>query len=212
MTDRAFFDSLDAYFERTLAAHGPTPRGVDWNGQEAQELRFRELLRVIDGSGPVSLNDYGCGYGALAPFAAARGLDMSYTGFDVSKAMLSHARELVGDGQPWRFVHREQDLPVADYTVASGLFNLRLEVGDDSWAAYVERTIRSLGRLSRRGLAFNMLTRYSDPERMRPDLYYADPGRFFDLCKREISPHVALHHDYGLYEFTLLVRMEPREP
>ena len=212
MTDQAFFDSLDAYFGRTLEAHGPTARGVDWNGEDAQELRFRELLRVVDAPGPISLNDYGCGYGALAPFAAARGLDMSYTGFDVSEAMLVHARELVSAGRPWRFVAREEDLPVADYTVASGLFNLRLEVDDESWGAYVERTIRSLGRLSRRGVAFNMLTSYSDPPLMRADLYYADPARFFDFCKREISPHVALHHDYGLYEFTLLVRMEPREP
>ena len=44
------------------------------------------------------------------------------------------------------------------------------------------------------------------PERMRPDLYYADPCRLFDHCKRRYSRHVALLHDYGLYEFTILVR------
>ena len=37
-------------------------------------------------------------------------------------------------------------------------------------------------------------------------LYYADPGRLFDLCKRRYSRNIALLHDYGLYEFTILVR------
>jgi hypothetical protein len=57
-----------------------------------------------------------------------------------------------------------------------------------------------------KGFAFNALTSYSDPERMKNTLYYADPCRLFDLCKREFSRDVALLHDYGLYEFTILVR------
>jgi hypothetical protein len=43
---------------------------------------------------------------------------------------------------------------------------------------------------------------------MRPDLYYADPRAIFDHCKRTFSRWVALLHDYGLYEFTILVRKE----
>ena len=40
------------------------------------------------------------------------------------------------------------------------------------------------------------------------DLYYADPRAFFDRCKRTSRGDVALLHDYGLYEFTILVRTE----
>jgi hypothetical protein len=42
---------------------------------------------------------------------------------------------------------------------------------------------------------------------MRDHLYYADPGEFFEICKRVYSRNVALLHDYGLYEFTILVRL-----
>jgi hypothetical protein len=52
-----------------------------------------------------------------------------------------------------------------------------------------------------------MLTRYADPQLMRKDLYYADPGRYFRLCKERYSRNVALLHDYDLYEFTILVRL-----
>jgi hypothetical protein len=50
------------------------------------------------------------------------------------------------------------------------------------------------------------LTSYSDEDKMRAHLYYTDPTWAFDLCKRRYSRHVALLHDYGLYEFTILVR------
>jgi hypothetical protein len=67
--------------------------------------------------------------------------------------------------------------------------------------------IDRMASLSRRGFAFNMLTSYSDPARMRDDLYYGDPCRMFDLCKRKYSRNVALLHDYGIYDFTILVRL-----
>jgi hypothetical protein len=41
---------------------------------------------------------------------------------------------------------------------------------------------------------------------MREDLYYADPARLFDHCKTRFARNVTLLHDYGLYEFTMLVR------
>ena len=63
-----------------------------------------------------------------------------------------------------------------------------------------------LNALSARGFAFNMLTKYSDAERMRSDLYYADPCFLFDYCKKRYARRVSLLHDYPLYEFTMIVR------
>ena len=68
------------------------------------------------------------------------------------------------------------------------------------------RTLNELDRTSRLGFAFNCLTSYSDADKKRDYLYYADPCKLFDLCKRRYSKQVALLHDYGLYEFTILVR------
>jgi SAM-dependent methyltransferase len=208
--DRRFFESLDRYYERTLDEHGPTARGVDWPSAESQELRFRQLLRVCEGHARFSINDYGCGYGALAEHLLDDGRDCDYRGYDVSERMVELARERNPRPGRFQFVADESELPESDFTVASGLFNLRLDVDDGAWTEYVLHTLGSLNRLSRLGFAFNMLTKYSDPERMRPDLYYGDPCLFFDHCKRNFSRNVALLHDYGLYEFTILVR--PDEP
>ena len=204
-------DPLDAvrrYYTEKVAEHGPTARGVDWNDETSQELRFEQLLKIRDAPSSFSINDYGCGYGALAAYLARSGDDYRYTGFDISERMLERAQEALAGDDRSRFVAEEQALEPADYTVASGIFNVKLAAGVEEWEEHVRATLARLDDLSRRGFAFNMLTSYSDPERMRPDLYYADPRVVFDHCKRAFSRWVALLHDYGLYEFTILVRKD----
>jgi SAM-dependent methyltransferase len=201
-------DAVQRYYSEKVTEHGPTAKGVDWNSEASQELRFEQLLKVCDFASTFTINDYGCGYGALVRYLEERGWRFRYTGFDISARMLEQARELVGDSERYRFVADADELERADYTVASGIFNVRLDAGDDAWETHVLATLDRLDALSERGFAFNMLTSYSDPDRMRPDLYYADPRAIFDRCKRSYSRWVALLHDYGLYEFTILVRKE----
>jgi hypothetical protein len=94
----------------------------------------------------------------------------------------------------------------ADYAVASGIFNVKLDHRVDTWREFVLHTLATLDSLSTRGFAFNMLSTYSDVEKRREDLFYADPLQMFDACKRRFSPRVSLLHDYPLYEFTIIVR------
>jgi hypothetical protein len=98
---------------------------------------------------------------------------------------------------------------VSDFAVASGIFNVRLNFSDDIWRSYLLSVLSDMNDHAKKGIAFNCLTCYSDPDRMRDDLYYADPLFLFDYCKRTIAPNVALLHDYGLYEFTIIVRKKP---
>ncbi|MBI1854500.1 MAG: class I SAM-dependent methyltransferase, partial [Chloroflexi bacterium] len=75
---------------------------------------------------------------------------------------------------------------------------------------FVCETLPRMNALCSKGFAFNMLTKYSDADRMaqRHDLFYGDPLFFFDFCKRNFSRNAALLHDYGLYDFTILVRKD----
>ena len=198
---------VERYYTERFNTHGPTARGVDWNSSESQRLRLVQLLRVCDAPGKVTLNDYGCGYGEMVSVLGDLGLDVRYCGYDLSAPMLDHARLAYERPPDVTFVDREDLLSVADYTVASGIFNVKLEIPETVWESYVRSTLDDLARLSARGFAFNMLTSYSDPERMRPDLYYADPKYFFDVCK-SYARNVALLHDYNLYEFTMIVRCD----
>lgn len=201
------------YYAEKLSAHGTTPRGVDWNSDDSQQLRFTQLLRVLedeDEKEPTVL-DYGCGYGALAQRLIAEDRPFRYVGFDVCTPMVVQARADVRDRR-CSFTDSEGDLSVSDYAVASGIFNVRLHATERRWNAHIAQTIAALAQHSTKGFAFNMLTRYADREKLRDHLYYADPGEYFRLCKESWSRNVALLHHYDLYEFTILVKLgsEPK--
>ena len=195
------------YYSLKLAEHGPTSRGVDWNGEESQTLRFAQLAKLIDRSDPFSVNDLGCGYGAFFAYLSERFRNVIYRGVDVSAEMVQSGKARFADASRCElFGAAVVPAETSDYGFASGIFNVRLEREDDEWWKYLEDTLDAIDRTSSRGFAFNCLTSYSDPQKMKDHLFYADPMALFDLCKRKYSPHVALLHDYGLYEFTMIVR------
>jgi hypothetical protein len=225
MNASELLNNVCTYYTGRLAQHGATPRGVDWNSTESQHLRFEQLLRVLTPPGTVApgqkspslypaphfargpiVGDYGCGYGALYEHLKHARFTGGYRGFDISSAMIETAETRCGPDGAARFGTDESVLADADFVVASGVFNVKLQTPVADWEAYVYRTIDRVAELGRCGFAFNALTSYSDPERMRPDLYYPNPCVLFDYCKKRFSRHVALLHDYGLYEFTILVR------
>jgi SAM-dependent methyltransferase len=202
-------EEVARYYSTKLAEHGDTARGVDWNGEESQALRFDQLVKIIQRDSGFSLNDLGCGYGALFDYLASRFEQFSYRGTDISPEMIRAARARHPRAPDAQFAVASEPPSAADYGIASGIFNVRLDCPDADWTRHVESTLDVLDRTSHEGFAFNCLTKYSDDEKRRPYLYYADPCALFDLCKRKYSRQVALLHDYGLYEFTLLVRKRP---
>ena len=131
------------------------------------------------------------------------GKECDYLGVDISEAMIAKAGAL---HPGLRFAVGERAGRVADYSVASGIFSVRLSTGDDAWLAHILRDARSARR--------------REPARLR--LQLPDPllgsgahargpvlrrsRRLFDHCKRALARNVTLLHDYGLYEFTMLVR------
>ncbi len=193
------------YYTARIAEYGPVPRGVDWNSAESQQMRFEQLLRLCDSGKHFSINDYGCGYGVLPRFLDARGAEFTYVGFDISPVMIAHARRALAAMPNCSVVEKLEQLRVADYTIASGIFNVKLDTGEEEWTAYILDTLDRMRELSARGFSFNMLTGHCDRNLMRPDLYYADPGFYVRHCLGRFSRRLSLLHDYPLYEFTILV-------
>jgi SAM-dependent methyltransferase len=200
-------EPLLAFYTNTLATYGPTPPGVSWNSADAQQIRFAKLCNVMDAGRERSIIDYGCGYGALLSYLRGAGRDVDYWGYDICAPMIDAAKAGF-DGEPRaHFTMERAELPKADYCVASGIFNVKLDADDEAWHQYMLAAIEDMASLATRGIAFNALTTYSDREKQRPDLHYADPLQLFDYCKRNLSEDVALLHDYKLYDFTIIVRL-----
>lgn len=208
MGRKQILDVVHGYFHDKLMKFGTTPAGVDYNSPEAQSVRFAQLVKVIDRRERFSVIDYGCGFGSLYDYLRQNGFDCDYYGIDMIVEMVGKGLELHAGDERFHCTTRESDLPLADYLIGGAIFNNRLTASHDEWTDHVLDTLRTIDRLCCKGFSFNMLTSYSDKERQRPDLYYGDPLFFFDFCKRNFSKNVALFHDYGLYDFTILVRKE----
>ena len=196
------------YYSEKIRVHGPTPKGVDWKDAESQVRRFEQLAGVLGKVRALSVNDIGCGYGAFLDFLESRGFDVDYRGCDISNDMIEAARSRHPAGSKTKFVSGSLLSDAADYSVASGIFNVKGDATDSDWLGYLHDTLDQMDQCSIRGFAFNCLSIYSDPLRRRQDLYYGDPRALFDRCMTRYSRNVGLLHNYGLYEFTLLIRKD----
>lgn len=193
-----------------LAEHGLSSKSVGWKDDWSHLLRFERLSRIIDpDAGGYSVNDWGCGYGAMFSYLdALPGPKLrEYIGYDISQQMIAAASAQCDPARS-RFILGPEVTEEADYSFVSGTFNVKLQASDEEWDAYVKRQLTVIYGNSRKGLAFNLLTSYVDWK--AGNLFYADPTQFFDFCQRHLSRHVTLVHDYALFEWTMLVSRDPR--
>lgn len=203
---RAIHAAVAAYYDAALARHGPTARGVDWKDDSSHLLRHRQFLRLVADDPDASVLDLGCGYGDFLTVLRAAGHRGRYLGCDLAPGMVATARELHGEGSDHGWLVGAQPPEACDYAIASGLLNVRRGAEPAAWDAYIESIIATLARYGRRGFGFNMLSLSSDPEKRRPDLHYGSPTGMLELCLTRFGRHIALLQDYGLWEFTVLVR------
>lgn len=199
---------VTCYYDGTLADHGPTPRGVDWSCKPTQELRFIKLLRICTFKSACSINDLGCGYGALREFLRQRHRHASidYLGVDLSESMVAAARARWGHLPQTRFETTSALPRVADYSVASGLFNVRLNHADSEWEPWVAAILRTLHAASRLGFAVNFLAPPQPGEASPSALYRPAVDQWANYCEEALGATVERITGYGMREYTLLVR------
>ncbi|WP_038937118.1 class I SAM-dependent methyltransferase [Bradyrhizobium japonicum] len=211
-TQERILSDVAAYYAARLEMHGATSRGVDWNGTESHQIRHRQFLRLIEHDQDGSIIDLGCGFGDFLGFLRSAGHRGHFRGYDVARSMIEAARKVHGEGDDRCWHVGASPEATADFAIASGVFNVRGEVGDEAWLGYIRRTLDVLARAGRKGFGFNVLSLSSDPDRRRPNLYYADPTLMLGYCLSRYGRSVALLQDYGLYEFTVLVRHPETKP
>lgn len=200
-----FLNDINTYYSEKIKTFGATARGVDWNSEKSQTVRFRELLKIVMGSDSFNLLDFGCGYGALFDYMKGKYPEFNYSGYDISNEMLIRAKELHGESSLCQWENKLSDKKY-DYIIASGIFNVRLNATKEVWEKFIIETLCRLNQISNKGFSFNMLTSYSDEPLMKEYLYYGNPCFYFDYCKMNFSKNIALLHDYELYEFSILVK------
>jgi len=151
---------VSSYYSEKLHQFGETPKGVDWNGEVSQSLRFSKLLCLVNENSSFSINDLGCGYGSLYEFLRSIHTSFEYIGYDISEDMIVSAVARYKNFTNAAF-HRSENVTFdADYSVASGIFNVRLSYSNEDWWEYIKNTLDKMNEYSKKGFSFNCLTLY----------------------------------------------------
>lgn len=196
---------IAGYFDTTIRAHGATAAGVSYSDPELHAAGLQRLARILDvcPDGNARIHDIGCGYGRLFEVVRTHpALRLGhYWGCDLSARMVETARRRISDPRA-RFAVASLPEQVADVTVVAGTYNLRFDRDDGQWWEYIRGNLRHLARMTRRGLAFSLLSRHA-AER-QDALYYADPGTVLSFVLTDLTPNAVLLHDFADNEFVVL--------
>ncbi|WP_244547279.1 class I SAM-dependent methyltransferase [Bradyrhizobium sp. Gha] len=171
-------------------------------------MRFVQLLKLCDFTSAFSLNDLGCGYGALVRYLDRRHPHplIDYLGIDLSANMVRQARQLWGGRPTVSFVQGHIIPRTADYALASGIFNVELGQPREEWERFIRESLDALYETSRRGFAVNFMKRLAGTPG-REGLYYAEPADWARYCATRFAAATEVREDYGMREFTLIVRI-----
>ena len=190
-------------YQELLERHGENFRALDWGSSQSQRRRF-EILAELGFSPGDSLLDLGCGLGDLYDWIVNEQLDLSYTGIDITPALIERARlRFPGiDFEVGTIFDEELSTSKFDYIVASGIFAHRINRPE----LYLEKTVARMFSMARKAVAFNTLSDWSDSKEANE--FHAEPLRTLEYC-RSLTPFVALRHDYHLGDFTIYLRKQP---
>lgn len=202
----AQYAGIDRYYTTKVERFGASPFGVDWACAPSQHLRFLQLLKLVRPLRSFSINDLGCGYGALSGFLRERypEAEIDYLGIDVSAEMVRRAKRASRSHTNARFVVGHRSPRIADYSLASGIFNVIPPGCRTGWEALVAATLATLAETSRHGFAVNFLR--SPTGAPAPSLYGASVDVWSRFCRDHLRCDIDVVDDYGLREFTLIAR------
>ena len=208
------YATLVHFTETCLDRYGDCYLGVGWTKrQEDADTRYRVMLDVLAGERcwPATLLDFGCGASHLYEYLKAhQRADIIYSGLDVSPKFLALSRGKFPHLTFYELdlLEDDGDLPMFDYVVMNGVFTVKRDLSFEAMLDYFQRLVLRVFAKTRKGLAFNVMSKRVDWE--REDLFHLPFETLASFLAQEVSRHFIIRHDYGLYEYTTYVYREPR--
>jgi SAM-dependent methyltransferase len=194
-------EALIRLYEDRYREMGRDVRTLGWKSIDDQVLRFEVLCDVGDMK-DCEVADVGCGFADLYDYLQRRFGQTRYFGVDISPSLIEDIRRV----RPTLDVQQADILApayarTADYFVLSGALSYKLEDN----LAFTKQMLTKMFGLCRRGVAANFLSSYVNYQHERN--YYHRPEDVLSIAK-QITPWVALRHDYPLWEFTIYLYRE----
>ena len=208
-------ESQNQYFSGRFKKYGFSHKSLSWESPFTQNDSFLELLKVCTMGSKFkdfSLLDFGCGLGHLYKFIKDNGLigswGIAYKGVDINEKFVAEASKNFPSARFELKTDAVYEEPF-DYTVCSGIYNLKFSEDFDISAHY-KQELAKLFNTVRCGLSVNFQTQNAlplIPKRLREGekerFYFHDPEKL--LCDmKTITGNISVLNNYlpGDYDIT----------
>ncbi len=217
-------ERIRRHYDRRVEPDRPSYDILDWASAGDQFRRFEVFLDAVAGRRPparripgkiphhaapgrktawegAAVLDVGCGLTDFAGFLERAGFNTRYVGVDIAPGILREAHRRFPDRSLVRtdvFAAAPFRAQSFDFSVCSGIFNLRL--GNNE--LFVARALPALLQLTRTCVAANFL--HARTRRKYPHCFYYDPQAVLQTVL-PVAAEVWLYDDYLENDFTLLL-------
>jgi SAM-dependent methyltransferase len=208
MNDRKYLQIV-RHYEKCLESHGDSHLGVDWPKLEDVDKRYQvmlDLLRFRVDLQPVSLLDFGCGAAHLYEYILRNKIEkIDYSGLEISNKFFSLCQSKYSRAAFYclDILKDATALPSFDYVVMNGVFTEKRELTFEEMLSYWKDLVSATFAKTRKGMAFNVMSKHVDWE--REDLFHLPFDTLAEFLRKKISRNFIIRNDYGLYEYTVYV-------
>lgn len=190
---------INRYRDR-LEAHGPGIKALSSGTTERRDIRFDVLNSAGDMRGKRVL-DIGCGMADFHAWLDDRGIQIDYTGYDITPELIEIAASRFPNARfEIRDIQKQGIQEEFDYVVSSQTFNNVLNFQNNY--EIMRDILRICYEASRTAVIVDMMTSYVDFR--EPHLFYYNPELIFRYAK-SLTKRVLLRHDYPAYEFAIIL-------
>src|SRR5262249_45963360 len=133
---------------------------------------------------------------------------IDYLGIDLASDMIEEADRLWKNRHNVKFAVGAVSTRRADYSIASGVFNVKLYEPLERCEQFIAHTLTNLYAASVRGFAVNFKSANDADGALRWGLYATLPERWAEYCAQQLGCSPQILTDYGLDEFTLLAHVK----
>lgn len=198
-------DQLDIY-RKLLIKHGFSVAAVASENETIKFLRYSKLSQVFDKDTTFSVHDVGCGLGHYCLYLKENFRDRKiiYSGSDVVPEFVTYCRKnFISSKFYTRDLLKINPKERYDYLIFGGTFYHKGHTPYKEMQAYVENVLENGFRMSKRGIAFNMLSSFSDF--CNTKYFYYPLPKLIEFVATKLSRHFEILHNYPLFEYTVLV-------
>lgn len=199
--------NIAKHYENCFEKYGDSHLGVDWPNQEDVFTRYNVMLDLIqDKSENISLLDFGCGAGHLYDYIIKEGLSrINYSGLDVSQKFIDLCLKKYPDKKFLcaDILEDSEKLPIVDYTIMNGVFTEKLDLSYEEMFTFFKKILLEVYKKTRKGLAFNVMSKFVDWE--REDLFHLSFDDLGNFLTSEVNRNFIIRNDYGLYEYSVYI-------